>query len=210
MTNQNLTDITVILDRSGSMATIREDIVNGLNTFINEQRKITGDVTFTLVNFDDGYEVIHNAVPISTVGKCDLIPRGSTALRDAIGRTLTSMGTRFSAMKEEDRPGLVIVAIVTDGQENSSKEYTNPQIKKMIETQESVYNWKFTYIGANQDSFKVSAGLGISSALDYSQGMSAFNALTGTVSRARSNYTRGMSVDNLSYTQEEIKNAKES
>lgn len=158
----DLTDITVVMDRSGSMSSIKDEAENGLNSFIEEQKKLPGDATFTLVEFDTEYNFVHNGVPLKDVPKCKLVPRGMTALLDAVGRAVNETGDRLSKMPEDQRPGLVVFVIITDGQENASHEFTRKQIKEMIEHQTNVYNWKFTFLGANQDAFAEAASIGIS------------------------------------------------
>lgn len=120
--NTNLTDITVVIDRSGSMASCRADAQGGLNTFIKTQASEPGEALLTLVQFDNQYEIVHRGVPIKDVPKFALVPRGGTALFDALGRAINDTGARLAAMQEADRPGLVMFAIVTDGDENSSRE----------------------------------------------------------------------------------------
>jgi uncharacterized protein YegL len=159
--NKNLTDLTIIMDRSGSMFTCQQEAENGLNHLIEEQQKETGDCNFTLVRFDNEYDIVYDGVPIKDVQHVKLDPRGMTALNDAVGKTINTIGERLSKMNEEDRPGLVMVVIVTDGGENASQEFTSDMVKRMIETQQNQYQWKFTFLGANQDAFAESAKLGI-------------------------------------------------
>ena len=123
--NRNLTDITVVLDRSGSMTTVMHDVTGGFDKFIEEQKKVQGEALLTLVQFDTEYEFVHKAKNIKDIPKLEFMPRGMTALLDAMGRAITETGERLRNMKEEDRPGKVICLIITDGQENSSKEYNN-------------------------------------------------------------------------------------
>ena len=157
----DLTDVTLVIDRSGSMQSIREDAEGGVNSFIKEQAKQPGDALLTLVQFDTEYEFVYKAVPVKQVTDYVLTPRGSTALLDAVGKAINETGERFAKMPEEDRPGLVIIVILTDGQENSSKEFAKAQIKEMIERQQSQFNWHFTFLGANQDAFAEAGGIGI-------------------------------------------------
>lgn len=144
------------------MSSCREDMEGGLNTYIESQRSAPGEVTVTYVTFDTVVDIVLENVPIQTVGKLELIPRGGTSLLDAIGQTLNRVGARLAKTPENDRPGLVDVIVVTDGGENSSREFNYNQIKEMITTQENVFNWKFTYLGANQDAFGVGSQLGFS------------------------------------------------
>lgn len=157
----DLTDITLVVDRSGSMQAIRDDAEGGVNAFLQEQAKQSGDALLTLVQFDTEYEFVHRAVPIKQVPSYTLTPRGNTALLDAVGRAVNETGERLAKMAEEDRPGLVVFVITTDGQENSSKEFTKAQVKELIEKQQSQYKWQFTFLGANQDAFAEAGGMGI-------------------------------------------------
>lgn len=160
----DLANVTLVVDRSGSMQSIREDAEGGINAFIQEQAKQPGEALLTLVQFDTEYEFVHRATPISRVPPYKLVPRGSTALLDAVGRAINETGERLVKMPEGDRPGLVVFVITTDGQENSSKEFSKVQIKEMIERQQSKYNWHFTFLAANQDAFAEAGGLGINAA----------------------------------------------
>jgi len=156
-----LTDVTLVVDRSGSMGVCRIDAENGVNHFLQKQVEDPGETLVTLVQFDTEYEFLHTGTPADQVGKYILEPRGMTALLDAVGRAVNETGERLSRMQEADRPGLVVFVIVTDGQENSSHEFTKAQIKEMITHQQSVYNWQFVFLGANQDAFAEGAGMGI-------------------------------------------------
>lgn len=150
---KNKSNIYLILDRSGSMATIKEDTVGGVNTFIEDQKKEPGKAKLTLVKFDHEYEVVLDRVKLSKVEKIDLEPRGSTALLDAIGKTINSV-------PEKDLDKNNIFVIVTDGMENASIEFNNEQIRQLIEDRQN-RGWTFIYLGANQDSFAVAGNMGI-------------------------------------------------
>lgn len=158
---KDFTDVTLVVDRSGSMEAIREDAMGGVNRFILDQAEKPGEAVLTLVQFDTEYEFIHRAVPIQNVPKYVLTPRGSTALLDAVGRAINETGERLAAMPEADRPGLVVFVVMTDGQENSSREFTKSQIKEKIEHQQSAYAWQFLFLGANQDAFAEAGGMGM-------------------------------------------------
>ena len=160
----DLTDITLVVDRSGSMQQVREDAEGGVNSFIAEQTKEPGEALLTLVQFDTEYEFLHKGVPISQVPRYELVPRGMTALLDAVGRAINETGERLAKMDEADRPGLVVFVVMTDGLENSSKEFSKATIKEMIERQQQQYNWHFTFLGANQDAFAEAGGMGIHAA----------------------------------------------
>lgn len=162
--NNQLTDITLVVDRSGSMEAIRADAEGGVNTFLTDQASHPGEALVTLVQFDTHYEFVHRGVPVKQVPRYELVPRGGTALLDAIGRAINETGERLSKMPEADRPGLVVFVVMTDGQENSSQEFTKDRIKTMIEHQQSVYNWQFTFLGANQDAFAEAGSMGMTAA----------------------------------------------
>lgn len=204
----NFSDVTVVLDRSGSMETCRTDAEGGVNTFIEEQKTHPGECAFSLVEFDTEYNFVHKAKPVAEVGRYTLVPRGNTALLDAVGRAINETGERLAALKEEDRPSLVVFVIVTDGKENASKEFNRAQIKEMIERQQRDYNWQFTFLGANQDAFAEAGSLGISlhavGLYHTDKSQAAFVAASSNVTRMRSASASGQAVDN-SYTQEELK-----
>jgi uncharacterized protein YegL len=159
--NKNLTEIVAVVDRSGSMNSCREEMEGGFNSFIDTQKKAPGEARLTLVQFDDRYDVVHNGVPIKDVPPFQLEPRGWTALRDAVGRAITEVGNRLDKTPEDQRPGLVVVMIVTDGKENHSREFSAAQVREMISRQEKVYNWQFMYLGANHDVFAAADAIGI-------------------------------------------------
>lgn len=161
MTNRNLTHLYFLLDRSGSMESIRTDIVGGFDAFIAEQRRQPGECRVSLAQFDDEYTEVYADRPIGEVPSLVLQPRGMTAMLDAIGRLILTTGDRLAALPEEHRPGTVIVGIMTDGLENASREFSRPQVREMIQRQTSQYDWTFLYMGANQDAVEVGSGLGI-------------------------------------------------
>lgn len=158
------TEIIVIADRSGSMSNITNDAIGGFNTFIEEQQKIPGEAKVTFAQFDTEYEVVYAGKSLTEVPKLDsqtYVPRGMTALLDAIGKTLTEQGERIA---KEDWADLAIVCIITDGLENSSTQFTQQRIAEMTSHAEK-NGWKFIYLGANQDSFLVAKSLGMNNAI---------------------------------------------
>ena len=163
--NENLTEIVAILDRSGSMIDLTNDTIGGFNTFLKEQQEVTGDAIISTVLFNDSYKLLHDRVDIKKVKpitKKDYIAQGSTALLDAMGKTINDIGLKLSNAAESERPGKVIFFIITDGEENSSEEYSNEKVKEMVELQKNTYSWEFIFIGANIDSFSAAASMGIS------------------------------------------------
>jgi uncharacterized protein YegL len=171
MTKPNFTEIIIVLDRSGSMSSIVDDTIGGVNTLIKEQAKDAGEIKLTIIQFDNNYEVFVAGKPVKDVpllDKTTYVPRGSTALLDAIGRTINEVGLRLSLIREEERPSLVLFVIQTDGQENASHLFTSDKIKEMIAHQKDVYKWQFLFLGADQDAFQgMSLGLSKSSVYNY-------------------------------------------
>ncbi|MBZ2199495.1 VWA domain-containing protein [Occultella gossypii] len=143
------------------MQSIKSDTVGGFDAFIAEQRGEPGRCTVSLSQFDNEYQEVYADRPITDVPSLDLVPRGSTAMLDAIGRLINATGARLAALPEAERPGTVIVGIMTDGLENASKEFSRTQIKAMIGEQTDRYGWQFLYMGANQDAIEVGTGLGV-------------------------------------------------
>lgn len=162
--NSQLTDITIVLDRSGSMMAVASDTIGGFNHFLEEQKRAPGRATLTLNQFDHVFERIIDAQDIQftpPLSKETFRPRGYTALLDAIGRSIHETGQRLAAMPEPERPGKVIVVIITDGQENSSREFTRFAIDNMIRHQHDRYSWEFVFLGANQDAIATATKIGI-------------------------------------------------
>ena len=172
MTRSDLTHIYFLLDRSGSMQSIKTDTEGGFAAFIEEQRSAAGQCRVTLAQFDTHYDVVFSGLDVADVPALDLQPRGSTALLDAIGRLVTDSGKQLAALPDAERPGAVIVAIMTDGMENASREWTHPAIKALVEQQTTAYGWQFMYMGADQDAIEVGASLGVHAdhSINYARG----------------------------------------
>jgi hypothetical protein len=156
MTKQNLTAITLIVDRSGSMNSLREEAQGTLDRFIKEQQEVPGELLWTVVLFDDFYErpvFMQSAI----ADRVELHPRGMTALNDAVGRTVSDMGKHFSELPEDQRPDKVVVAILTDGYENHSKEYTTEAVRKLVTSQTEEWNWNFIYLATGLDRWAAEA-----------------------------------------------------
>lgn len=149
------------------MASIRSDAEGGLNEFLKEQKKLPGKAILTLAQFDHEYELLHDGVALEDVPKYSLVPRGTTALLDAIGRTINTVDARLQKVPEAYRPSKVIVVVVTDGAENSSKEFSREQVFSLIENQKKVRDWEFLFLAANQDAIGVAGSLGIQNATNF-------------------------------------------
>lgn len=191
MTNQNLTDIIVLIDRSGSMSTIKNDMEGGFNALIEEQKKLPGACNVTLAQFDTEYEQVYSCKPVAEVPLLELNPHGSTALYDSLAKLITDSGNRYAAMKEEDRPGKVICVVITDGEENASHEYTREKILDMITHQREVYSWEFVYLGANQDAYAVGTSMGFNHSYDYAANSIGTTSMTNNVSKGLRSYRSG-------------------
>jgi uncharacterized protein YegL len=207
MTRSDLTHIYFLLDRSGSMQSIKSDTEGGFAAFVEEQRKEPGDCRVTLARFDHEYDVVYSRIPVSDVPPLDLQPRGRTALLDAMGRLVTDAGAELGALPDDERPGTVIVAVMTDGHENASREWTHSAIKSLVEQQTSVYAWQFLYMGADQDAIEVGTSLGVAagSAVTYSRGRSrdVLASASRKVSRLRSARSANRAAVLEDYTDEE-------
>lgn len=189
--NDNLTEIAFVLDRSGSMQSMVEPAISGFNSLLREQQQQPGCARFSLVLFDDSYEVPFHSVPIAEVVELDattFVPRGSTALLDAIGRTIDELGAKLAAMPETDRPGQVIVAILTDGEENASHRYSWQDVAKRIRHQTDVYEWKFLFLAANQDAIATAAKMSIRAAdsSNFSMNAASYGAVNEAMNRKMS------------------------
>jgi hypothetical protein len=195
MTKPNLTAVAIILDSSGSMGPVQRDTIGGLNTFIEQQKLVEGEVNLTINLFDYDVRGLFNNIPIKTVPvltEKHYQPNGGTALYDAIGKTINALGEYFGSLEEDQRPSKVIVAIMTDGEENASKKYNATVIKDMITHQTDVYAWQFVFLAANQDSCIAAQSVGIASthSMNYASSgrgtKAAFMSLSSNVSATRS------------------------
>ena len=160
----NLTEIVFILDQSGSMWGLRDDTIGGYNTYVEDQKKHDGEAFLTTVLFDDHYVLLHDHVNIKDVKPIthdEYHPNGTTALMDAVGKTINYVGQRLSNTPEEERPAHVIFVITTDGYENASCEYTRAQVKQMIEHQQEKYSWQFIFVGAGIDAYAEAESIGL-------------------------------------------------
>jgi len=187
----DLTWIIVILDRSGSMGGIKDATEKGLNKFVEEQSVEPGVAKLTLVQFDDAYEVLYTLVPIQTVKDIQLVPRGSTAMLDAIGKTINKTKEEYNKLAEQARPAKVFVVITTDGYENASREFTYPQIQELLTKVRDEWKWQVIFTAANQDAVASANKMSISakSALTYGSTplgvANMYDSLSGQMSAQR-------------------------
>jgi von willebrand factor type A domain-containing protein len=157
-------ELVFILDRSGSMGGLESDTIGGYNSMLSKQKKEkTGKVSVTTVLFDDQYELLYNQVPIEKVSPMteeEYYVRGSTALLDAIGKTVMQVKANQDKKEIKDK---VLFVIITDGMENASREYRVEQVKKLIEERKEKDNWEFLFLGANIDAIGAAQNIGIDS-----------------------------------------------
>ena len=191
------TQIICILDRSGSMAEngIIYESINGFNNFLEEQKKLKDKATLTVALFDDRYDLLYDDVDIKNVQKITYdtwYPRGTTALYDAIGKTISTVKANRARLGSE-KPAKVLVCIVTDGKNNASHEYTLNGIKNLIRECEKD-DWNFLYLAANQDAFAVGVGFGISggNTITYNATTDGVHGMSMTLNNASASY-RSMS-----------------
>lgn len=192
---KNLTEIVFILDRSGSMSGLEADTVGGYNAFIEKQKREEGDAKLTTVLFDDKYEVLHDRVDIrklSPISEREYYVRGTTALIDAIGRSITKMLMDIKMSQEDEKPNKVIFVITTDGYENASCEYSIEEVRNLIENQKKE-GWEFIFLGANIDAVKTAGDYGISSdrAANFNNDAKGVSLNYQTVSEAVADFRKG-------------------
>ena len=161
---KNYTHICIVLDASGSMGCIENDIKGSFNAFLNKQREEEGKTVFDLFQFSDEVEHLVKSADLALF-KDDLMAKytcfGMTALNDAVCIAIDTMGREFAGMPESERPENVLCVIITDGQENASREFSTNDVKKRIEHQQNVYQWEFLFLAANQNAFESGSALGI-------------------------------------------------
>jgi uncharacterized protein YegL len=195
------------------MERLTNDTIGGFNSFLKEQKEISGEAVLTTVLFDDSYTLFHDRVNIQEVKfitNREYMAQGGTALLDAVGKTINDIGLKLHNTAENERPGKVIFFIITDGEENSSVEFTNDKIKKMVELQKNAYSWEFIFLGANIDSFSAARSMGISTdrAFNYEADKEGIVCAQMAMSIAVGNYRRYKSVDKGEDFRSKIKKPK--
>ncbi len=162
---KGLTELVFILDKSGSMGGLETDTIGGYNSMLAKQQEVEGECHITTVLFDNNYELLHDRIDIkavSPISEKEYQVGGSTALLDAIGRTIHKIGNAQKHTADDYRAEKVMFVIITDGEENSSREYSAEKIKAQIERQKEKYGWEFVFLGANIDAIETAGRFGIS------------------------------------------------
>ena len=207
MTKPNYTHIHVLFDRTGSMAGRENDVNGWYKVFFAEQKTLPGECTVSVAQFDSSsYDVVIDWSNVKDIpDEYKLVPRSGTNLRDSLAKSINTLGEKLAAMKEEDRPSKVLVVVHTDGEENSSVEWTQEALKELVKKQREDYKWEFTFLGADIDAFTIGTAMGFSATSNLSSGnntkgyaTSAFISTTA-VSRWRTGLT-----GSLSYTEDEV------
>lgn len=215
---QGLTEIVLILDRSSSMAGVINATVEGVNGFIAEQAKLPGEAKFTHIQFssaaglwtlggskagfesNDGYMVVESGVPLAKAQRLvayeNYSCHGGTALLDAIGRTIETVGERLRNTPEAERAEKVVFVIQTDGEENSSHKFNLEHIRSMIEHQTSKYNWQFLFLSSGLDGarFATSISIAPASTILYAQNEGTARGIYGAASKSLRSYRSNESV----------------
>lgn len=206
--NLNLTELVMIVDRSGSMSHLLASTVSSFKEFCKKHTETDGSVNLTLYTFNDS--VTQNLFGVDLKTETSLTDdtalyewftaSGLTALRDAIGTACKDVGKRLADTTEAERPSKVLVVIITDGFENKSKIYSQQDIQSIIQTQKQVYNWEFVFVGANQDSIVQAKAYSIDHALNFT---ASERGMIGTMSALASSSTRYRSGEAYRVTAEE-------
>lgn len=167
-----LTELVFILDKSGSMGGLEKDTIGGYNSMLEKQKAVEGECVITTVLFDNNYELLHDRIDIRAVKPIteeEYFVGGSTALLDAIGKTVNKIGNAQKNTAEEYRAEKVMFVIITDGEENASRRYSAESVKEMIKRQKEKFGWEFIFLGANIDAVETAGRFGIDAdrAVDY-------------------------------------------
>jgi hypothetical protein len=200
MTDPTYRHLILIVDRSGSMQSCKEATEEGINGFFATQAGEPGRATASLFEFDTDHDTVFEHVALADAPAYTLVPRGGTALLDAVGFAFAREGEWLASLPEDERPGAVVAVIATDGDENSSREYTADQIRETIREQRETYGWEVLFIGANMDAVKTAAAYGIpvASAMTYNTTSTA-----GTYASVSNMVSRGASGLGYSFTEQE-------
>lgn len=224
---KSLTFICLVVDKSGSMSSIKKDTIGGFNEFLESQKKVEGEALISLVLFDTSYNVVYENIPIQNaapLNESTYIPNGGTALYDAFGQAMKSMRKRIQELPEEEQPEKVLFAVLTDGEENSScirnkegmRKYTKEKIFEKVKRYQDEDDWGFIFLGANQDAYQVGSGLGFAAnnTVTYKASSKGMKSVMDTVSFFASNfrsapdsklYSQSVNLDQM-YQDFEVKN----
>jgi len=203
MPDKNHTHLAFLLDRSGSMWGIKQDVEGGFNAFIDTQKEAEGTCHVTLAQFNTSYTTVYEAKPVNEVPALDLVPSGGTALYNSMATLIEATDRYLGTFTKKKRPASVIVAIMTDGYENSSREWTSAAIKRLVEAK-TEDGWQFLYMGADQDAIEEAGKVGIAAgnSITYTRGNAkeAILATSSNVAAYRSAVAMGSPVASVAYS----------
>lgn len=188
--------VSILLDRSGSMQSIKNDVIGGFNHFIEEQKKVPGEMSVTLLSFATHKDtsVMYDTVKLGDIKPLTLEsyhPSGQTALNDSFVALIEQTGKKLDSLPDNEKPDKVLVVCITDGEENDSREHTTETLKKIIDHQKEKYNWEFIYIGANQDSFAEASKRGITHAAMFTADKVGTKSMYADLDAANTRYRSG-------------------
>jgi hypothetical protein len=182
MTENLRTLVAMVVDRSGSMSSIRNDTIEGINAFLTEQKADPENTFYTYAQFDDVYEVVNDNIPVSDAPLLDhktFVPRGMTALHDAIGKTVNRVSSFVATQPVGEKPERVILVVVTDGHENASRDFNSSSILELLNDKQNNHGWNVIYLAANQNAITQAAKFGVKtgSAMNFTAGKRGVKAL---------------------------------
>ena len=202
----NYCDITVLLDRSGSMSRIKDAMESGFEEFLTAHREVP-TTRLSLIQFDDKnrHDVVYSERPVTDAPKLDLSPRGMTPLRDALCMAIDEAGKRLARKKEADRPNKVLFVVITDGLENASKAYSTYDVSDRVKRQTDRYSWEFTFLGANQDAVieGVNLGFDLNKSMTFAMSRQGVGETFRLLARNTANYAGGATAVLDSYTMDD-------
>lgn len=203
-------DINIVLDKSGSMGLLRQDIIGSFNTFIKEQKKEhkRKKVNFTLNTFNGDFETVYESIALKDVPELTeetYIPSGSTALLDSIGRTIAMIEQRYSTLAKKDKPVGTVIVIYTDGHENTSKEFNKAMLSKVI-TEKRELGWQFLFLASDEESIQDAIQMGMSmdtvitTNFHGAQGAQGYSAAHSSVGNIINTYVRSGASEAMSFS----------
>ncbi len=191
LVNEDLMDITIVLDRSGSMGGVKNDVIEGFNKFLRDQQEKDGEAVLTLIQFDDKHELNYEAKPIKEckfLTEGDYIPRGGTHLFDAVARAIAGVDERLKKATDETRAGKVVLTIFTDGGDTNSPEVTREQFHEMLKSRRENQQWTIALVGCDEATLQNAGSLGL-----HSANAVGFNKANRGTKAAFANVSKGVS-----------------
>jgi len=197
--NKNLTELVLVVDCSASMEDIKKEAEAGINKLLKEQSQEEGECRLTLVEFSNTAKLVYSNIDLKSIDGYRMKTISMTALYDGVGLAIDTVGDRLAKTDEKERPGLVIVAVVTDGLENCSRKYNKSMIREKISEQTEKYSWVFDYLCNDPVSAKNAESLnfGDVNVANVKKSKQMYSSLSGKVGRLRKATSRGVTGDEL-------------